>query len=87
MTSERIIRALKYLEAAGLTQKQLSQLHHFSRNGKPMTFAVMYKYFGESKQLQENNTKLGERLEYLVELHRQSQMPALVKKTLQAKPL
>ena len=48
-----------------MTQAQLSALHHFALRGRPITFALVYSYFGEHKELRDRNSRFGERLEFV----------------------
>jgi len=62
---EQIVNSSKYLEAQGMTQKQLSSLHHFYLKGRDISFALVNDYFGTNKNLQERNTNFGNRISYV----------------------
>ncbi|MDX6578016.1 MAG: hypothetical protein QOE96_3969 [Blastocatellia bacterium] len=44
---EQLVEETRYLEAAGLSQAQLSALHHFSLKGRPITFNGVCSYFSK----------------------------------------
>lgn len=68
---EQIVNSSKYLEAQGLTQNQLSSLHHFSLNGRDTSFSSTNNYFGANKNLQERNTKFGNRIIFVANQYKQ----------------
>lgn len=86
---EQIVEATRYLESVGLSRDQLSQLHHFARKGRPISFALVYSYFGESKDLQERNSRFGDRLAYVARERRAGRrdLNSLIAEALKAWPL
>ncbi len=68
----QLISSTKYLEKQGLSQRQLSSMHHFSLNKKEVSFKATYKYFGGEKKrpLQANNTLFAKRVIYVAEQHK-----------------
>lgn len=66
---EQLVDSARYLEKAGMSGEQLSQIHHFWRSGRRVTFSVTYKYFGVNKELRENNIRFAERLKFVAEQH------------------
>ncbi len=55
---EQLVGSARYLEAAGMTREQLSQLHHFEK----VSFSETYRYFGVSKELRGNNIRYADPL-------------------------
>lgn len=69
---KNIIEAARYLQAGGMSQKQLSALHHFSTKGREVSFTSIGRYFGVGKNLRANNGQFAERLTFVADTHRQS---------------
>jgi hypothetical protein len=67
---ERICAALTYLEANGMTNEQLRNIHHSVRRKE--TFAAALRYFGAKKDLQEKNAAYGHRLEFICTSHQKA---------------
>jgi hypothetical protein len=86
---EQLIESARYLESAGLSRQQLSQLHHFSRRGGTVGFAETYAYFGVNKELRRTNQAFAERLKYIATEHKRSgrSLSALVRQALSQWPL
>lgn len=87
--SERIVTSLRYLESAGMSVDQLSQLHHFSLRGRTVSFSRGFRYFGVNKELRENNIRYAERLAFVANAHKLGEGPlnALVRQALARWPL
>jgi hypothetical protein len=66
----KLIEAVKYLDGKGMSEMQLSKLHHFSVKGRNETYAQTYRYFGESKELRERNTNYANRLIFIAEKYK-----------------
>jgi hypothetical protein len=62
---QKPVEAAKHLEASGLTSKQLSSVHHFSLNGRDVTYAEAYRYFSAPKELQGRNADYENRLVFI----------------------
>ena len=86
---EQIVDATGYLQARGLTQGQLSTLHHFWLKGRQISFSLVYAYFGTSKNLQERNADFAHRLTFVARKHRagSGQMVTLIEQALSRWPL
>lgn len=65
-----VIAAALYLESVGMTGHQLTRLHHFSINGRKVSFAETYRYFENPKDLRQNNLRFAERLKFVADTHR-----------------
>jgi len=62
---KRIVEAAKFLEANGVTEAQLSSIHHFSPKDRGVTFAEACRYFGEQKDLKDKNLAYSNRLKFI----------------------
>jgi hypothetical protein len=69
---EQLVEAAQYLQSKGMSQQQLSALHHFSAKGREVTFASIIKYFGINKNLRANNIQFAERLKFVATEHRRT---------------
>lgn len=56
---DQITKDARSLERAGMTNRQLSQLHHFALSGRTVSFTAVARYFGTRKELREANTAFG----------------------------
>jgi hypothetical protein len=68
---EQLVAAAQYLQAAGMSTKQLSRLHHDSLKGRKVYFATAYDYFGQNRELDYKNINYAERLKFVAAKHKQ----------------
>ena len=59
-----LLKAARYLQSTGMTDQQLTQLHHSGRE----TLAATKRYFSRNMQLQGNNLRYAQRLVRVEEL-------------------
>jgi hypothetical protein len=63
-----------YLESAGMSEAELSALHHFSVSDRTTrfrgTFAGVRRYFTAGKQLRVKNSRFADRLAFVAGAHR-----------------
>jgi len=71
---EQLLNSTQYLEKHGLTQKQLSSLHHFSLKGREVSFNGLYKYFAINKELQKRNSNFANRVIFVANHYKQNQV-------------
>jgi hypothetical protein len=64
---ERLVDAVRYLEAKGMSVQQLRSMHHSM--SRPETFRSTYRYFGVPKELSSVNVAYANRLIYVAEQH------------------
>ena len=69
---EQLVEDARYLKRAGMSQQQLSALHHFSLKDREETFNSTLRYFGEKKDLGRNNTDYAHRLNFVATKHRRT---------------
>ena len=67
--NEELVAATHYLEAAGMSEEQLSQLHHYWPR-KRVTYWQTYDYFGKNLPPRTKNTRYAERLKFVAAQHR-----------------
>lgn len=67
---EQVVNRAKYLEEKGLTQKQLTSLHHRSLDGGEESFSSLLKYFSVNKNLQKKNTNLANRIIFVADQYK-----------------
>ena len=67
--NEELLAAAHYLEVAGMSEEQLSQLHHYWLR-KRVTYWQTYDYFGKNLPPRGNNTRYAERLKFVAAQHR-----------------
>jgi hypothetical protein len=67
---EQLVDAARYLQASGMSQRQLSEMHHFSLKGREISFSGIYSYFGENKSLKQNNANFAARIIFIANDHR-----------------
>jgi hypothetical protein len=67
---DRLLAASRYLETAGMSEGDLSALHHFSIKKRGVTYAAVRKYFGIRGDLRETNTSFAERVCYVAKQRR-----------------
>jgi hypothetical protein len=86
---EQIVEAAHHLQAAGMTADQLSRLHHFSLQGRRISYPLVYSYFGVNKNLRDKNSRFGGRLVSVANGHREKgpPFPDLVDRALRLYPL
>jgi hypothetical protein len=86
---DQITKDARSLERAGMTNRQLSQLHHFALSGRTVSFTAVARYFGTRKELREANTAFGERLRLVATEHARTGKPLdkLITEALRAVPL
>jgi hypothetical protein len=86
---EQVVESATYLQSAGMSREQLSQLHHFSLKGRLVSFAQTCDYFSVSKDLKQNNIRFAERLNFVASEHRRSKqgLSLLVQQALVRWPL
>jgi len=86
---EQLVEASDYFETSGLTEKQLSALHHFSLKGRDITFQRIRRYFGVNKDLRENNINFASRVTFIAREHKLSSqsLGSLVAQALSKWPL
>ena len=69
---EQLVVDARYLKGAGMSQEQLSTLHHFSLKDREETFKSTLKYFGKNRDLRHKNTDYANRLKFVAAEHRHS---------------
>jgi hypothetical protein len=86
---EQVIQSARYLESEGISQEQLSQLHHFALNDRQLAFRAIYRYFGTHKQLRSKNVSFAERLKFVADEHKtgKKSINTLIKEALRHWPL
>ena len=85
---KEIVQAARYLQADGMSRKQLSALHHFSAKGREVSFASICRYFGAGKNLRANNRRFAERLTFVADARRHGEgLDPLVQEALARWPL
>lgn len=86
---EQLVEEVRYLRSAGMSQQQLSALHHFSSKDRRVTFRELEVYFGVNRSLRKTNSDLGERLRFVANGHRsgRKEFDALVQEALRRWPL
>lgn len=67
---EQVVNSAKYLEEKGLTQRQLTSLHHRSLDGGEESFSSLLKYFSVNKNLQKKNTNLANRIIFVADQYK-----------------
>jgi hypothetical protein len=72
---DQITKDARLLERAGMTNRQLSQLHHFALSGRTVSFTAVARYFGTRKDLREANTAFGRRLRLVASEHARTGKP------------
>jgi hypothetical protein len=66
---DQIVKDARSLESAGMTNRQLSQLHHFALSGRMTSFAAVAAYFSVRKELRSANAASGRRLRFVTSEH------------------
>jgi hypothetical protein len=86
---DQITKDARSLERAGMTNRQLSQLHHFALSGRTTSFAAVAAYFSVRKDLRSNNTAFGQRPRLVASGHARTGKPfeKLIAEALRAIPL
>jgi predicted transcriptional regulator len=86
---EQVVSAAKFLEKSGLTQKQLTSLHHFSLQGKEERLSSLIKYFSVNKNLRDRNIDLANRIIFVANRYRLNNgtFSQLIKQALEKWPL
>jgi len=69
---DQLVISARYLEAHGLTQPQLTSMHHFSLQGGTECFSTTYEYFGSRKNLQTRNRNYANRLIFVATEHQKT---------------
>jgi hypothetical protein len=67
---EQLVEEVRYLRSAGMSEQQLSALHHFSLKGRKVTFRELERYFSTNRDLRRTNYNLAERLRFVANEHR-----------------
>ena len=67
---KQLVEAAQYLQSVGMTQSQLTQLHHFSSKGRVVRFNETINYFRTNRELGANNTNYAARLIYVANEYR-----------------
>ena len=65
-----VVNSVEYLKCNGFIENQITELHHFSLIGKQVRYASLLKYFSVHKNLQSNNQKVADRINYVAEQHK-----------------
>ena len=68
---QRLVASTRYLKEHGLTQPQLTALHHFSAHGKPVTYEAVERFLGSKSKLHAMNVDFARRVEYVASKHRE----------------
>ena len=86
---EQLLNSAQHLEEHGLTQKQLSSLHHFSLKGREVSFKELHSYFGVDKELQSRNSNFANRVIYVASKYKQNKgnFSQLIEQALEEWPL
>ncbi len=86
--NEELLAAARYLEAAGMSQEQLWQLHHFWPRRK-VTYWQTYDHFSKHEISCDNNVRYAERLKFVATQHKQGNkdFDDLVREALKKWPL
>ncbi len=69
---DQLVISARYLEAQGLTQQQLSSMHHFSLRGYEESFPAAYEYFGVHRNIQSRNRNYADRLIFVAAEHQKT---------------
>lgn len=67
---EQLVEDVRYLRSAGMSEQQLSALHHFSLKGRKVTFRRLESYFSTNRDLRQTNYNFAERLRFVASEHR-----------------
>jgi uracil-DNA glycosylase len=86
---QKLVAAAKFLESNGMSEEQLSQLHHFSLKGRNVTYAEAYRYFSKAQDLKDRNADYANRLIFIANKYmaRAGSLSALFSEALQTWPL
>ena len=86
---EQLVEEVRYLQSAGMSQQQLSALHHFSLKGRRVTFRRLESYFSTNRDLRQTNYNFAERLRFVAHEHRhgRKEFSVLVGEALRKWPL
>ena len=86
---ERLVSCVQYLQQAGLSQEQLTRLHHCSLRGHSQSFAAVLSYFSSNKDLRQANSLFLLRVEYVTREHKRGGQPldSLLRDALRLYPL
>jgi len=86
---EQIVNSSKYLESQGMSQDQLSSLHHFYLKGRDISFNLTNDYFGVNKNLKTRNSNFANRIIFVADQYKQHKgsMSQLIEQALEKWPL
>jgi hypothetical protein len=86
---DQLLQDAKYLEEAGMDERELTALHHFSGKGR-VTYAKLRDHFGRIRSPREKNARFAERVRYVVverKRDRARSFPSLVSEALKRWPI
>jgi len=67
-----ISKELKYLKKNGFTENQINSIHHWSINGRWISYENLISYFEVPKNYHARNEKFVERVQFIASEHRKS---------------
>ncbi len=86
---EQLVEAAHYLQAAGMSQRQLTSLHHRSKTGWQQTFNSLYSYWSVNRDPRQTTVDFANRVLYIAREHEftNQSLDALIERALSKWPL